>query len=364
MFLAVRGVPSPRPAAERIAPQADVLLPDTSGGQDVDRTDSIAMPGVTTGTPVGSVLCVVQAAALRASLTGVRRIDVYHTDTYKGGLVLDVRGQAIEAPAMEATVVFTACSCRCADVGELLQLDGCDAHGYGVTDDSSAELVVLVPHPPLLLVVELTDGAELLRLAKLLANLGVPAPHKLVVATVAIEASSSCGGHSNRRTLDPEVNGHSLAFANGRFCRLVGDLSNVLVALLADAQSSQFDGCQHGGIVRRYNCRNSDALTFAVYPEGSLNAVVEQLEVLVVPDSYRLPQNGKLPGATQRLAVDASGISTTLVAQGGRQGSFNAGGAELRHIGARNGVVQDVVHQGDVLPHGDVQQSRKLRRRN
>ena len=101
--------------AEHIAPCAGILLPDTSGVENIQRTDSIAMGMISATTGVIPVMSVIQTPTVGTSLARVCGVDVLYSDARKLGFILDELSQAIETPPMETMVVFTACSCRIAN---------------------------------------------------------------------------------------------------------------------------------------------------------------------------------------------------------------------------------------------------------
>ena len=101
--------------AEHIAPWAGILLPNTSGSKNIYCAESVSVGVIPTRTDIISIVCMIALPAARAGLTCISGIDIYNFNPCKGSLVLDEFCQTIEAPIMEAVIVFTACSCRLAD---------------------------------------------------------------------------------------------------------------------------------------------------------------------------------------------------------------------------------------------------------
>lgn len=78
---------------------------------------------IPTRTDVISIVCVITFPTAGTGLTCISWVDIYNFNSCKGSLVFNEFCQTIEAPIMEAVIVFTACSCRLADAGKLLQFD-------------------------------------------------------------------------------------------------------------------------------------------------------------------------------------------------------------------------------------------------
>ena len=113
---------------------------------------------IPTRTDVISIVCMIAFPAAGTRLTCISWVDIYNFNPCKGSLVLDEFCQTIEAPIMEAVIVFTACSCRLADAGKLLQLDGFYTVRSRVIHDGAAYFMVLVCHPTLFFIARLLDG--------------------------------------------------------------------------------------------------------------------------------------------------------------------------------------------------------------
>lgn len=152
--------------AERIAPWASILLPNTSGSKNIYCTESISMGVIPTRTDVISIVCMIAFPAAGTRLTCISWVDIYNFNPCKGSLVLDEFCQTIEAPIMEAVIVFTACSCRLADAGKLLQLDGFYTVRSRVIHDGAAYFMVLVCHPTLFFIARFFNGFQLFRFAE------------------------------------------------------------------------------------------------------------------------------------------------------------------------------------------------------
>lgn len=78
-------------------------------------------------------------------LARVCRVNVDNVDSCELCFVLYEIYQAIEAPAVELVIVFTACSCRLSDTRKCFQLDSAYLLPDGIIDDGTADLVVPVP---------------------------------------------------------------------------------------------------------------------------------------------------------------------------------------------------------------------------
>ncbi len=135
--------------AEHIAPWASILLPNTSGSKNIYCAESISMGVIPTRTDIIPIVCVITFPTAGTGLTCISWVDIYNFNSCKGSLVFNEFCQTIEAPIMEAVIVFTACSCRLADTGKLLQFDGFYTARSRVIHDGAAYLMVLVCHPTL-----------------------------------------------------------------------------------------------------------------------------------------------------------------------------------------------------------------------
>ena len=87
-----------------------------------------------------------------------------------------VKLETVEAPTVQGMVVFTACSCRTADIAQFFEFDDSHPMGDGVIYNGPADFVVDIPHPALLLIASLADSVELLGLTQLLAAFGLASP--------------------------------------------------------------------------------------------------------------------------------------------------------------------------------------------
>ena len=70
---------------------------------------------------------------------------------------------------MEAVIVFTACSCRLADAGKLLQFDGFYTVRSRVIHDGAAYFMVSVCHPALFFVARFFNSFQFFRFAEFFA---------------------------------------------------------------------------------------------------------------------------------------------------------------------------------------------------
>lgn len=154
--------------AEHIAPWASILLPNTSGSKNIYCTESISMGVIPTRADVISIVCVITFPAVWTGLTCISWVDIYNFNSCKGSLVFNEFCQTIEAPIMEAVIVFTACSCRLADAGKLLQFDGFYTARSSIIHDGAAYLMVLVCHPTLFFIARFFNGFQLFRFAEFL----------------------------------------------------------------------------------------------------------------------------------------------------------------------------------------------------
>lgn len=124
---------------------------------------------IPTRTDVISIVCVIAFPTAGTGLTCISWIDIYNFNPCKGSLVFNEFCQTIEAPIMEAVIVFTACSCRLADTGKLLQFDGFYTARSRVIHDGAAYLMVLVCHPTLFFIARFFNGFQLFRFAEFFA---------------------------------------------------------------------------------------------------------------------------------------------------------------------------------------------------
>lgn len=115
---------------------------------------------IPTRTDVISIVCVITFPAAGTGLTCISWVDIYNFNSCKGSLVFNEFCQTIEAPIMEAVIVFTACSCRLADAGKLLQFDGFYTVRSRVIHDGAAYLMVLVCHPTLFFIARFFNGFQ------------------------------------------------------------------------------------------------------------------------------------------------------------------------------------------------------------
>lgn len=252
----------------------------------------------------------------RASLAGVFGVNTLDLNTRHTCLVLNEFGQTVETPAMQGRIVFTACSCRASDAGELLQLDGGYTLANGFIDDRAADLMILVFHPALLLVLQLSDSVELLGFAQLPALCFVPTADELILPAISVEPGLSVIGDGDRRAKDTKVNAHCLP-VNGRLGAnlLIGDLCNVPTVLLCDTQGTELVILQDGENFFWDDGLHMDLSASAVNPHGEGNTVRFNAIILIIPCSSRFPQRRKFPAPFEGLLPDASGISDTLVLQ-------------------------------------------------
>lgn len=123
---------------------------------------------ISTRTDVISIVCVITFPTAGTGLTCISWVDIYNFNPCKGSLVLDEFCQTIEAPIMEAVIVFTACSCRLADAGKLLQFDSFYAIRSSIIHNSAAYLMVLVCHPTLFFIARFFNGFQFFALPSFL----------------------------------------------------------------------------------------------------------------------------------------------------------------------------------------------------
>ena len=175
---------------------------------DVHRTENVSVDFESAGAFVLSIFGVITFPACKAGLTGVSWIHVHDFDARQFSFVLNELGKAIEAPVMEISFVFTACSCRLADASEVFKLNGGDVIRFGEIHNLSGYLMVFVSHPPLFFVVHLFDDFGLLGLAKSFSFSSGHALHVLVFASVAEESNLRFVGSCHRGNFQTQVHAH------------------------------------------------------------------------------------------------------------------------------------------------------------
>ena len=322
------------------------------------------------GAGIAPALRLVDTPAMRTDLAGIGGVNVLHLNACQTSLVLNVRGKPVEAPAAQASVilaalatvfVFKTFSCLAADTGKGLQFNDAYTVGDCFIDDSTADLMILVTHPALLFVFGLTDGVQLLCFAQLLSPRMVLPPYEAVLPPVADEPRLSILMDYYSRTEDTEVNAHRLCAGGCGLLCLICYLRNELSVFLGDAQCPQLRIPKGGESVIGNECLQRNAPALTVHPKRQVDTPVQDLVVLIIPDSYGLTKNGELAAAMLlRFGIYASDVPAALCPQDGRQCGMDGGGSKPRQFVNGNGIVQYVVDEGDILPHGLAKQDTLL----
>ena len=138
---------------------------------------------------------------------------------------------------METVIVFTACSCRLADAGKLLQFDGFYTVRSRVIHDGAAYFMVLVCHPALFFIARFFNGFQLFRFAEFFALHSKLTAFLFVLTTVSVKFCFAIAGNCYSRTLDAKVNAHNITIGfDSRFRYFIGNLCNIFITLFCDTQ--------------------------------------------------------------------------------------------------------------------------------
>lgn len=141
---------------------------------------------------------------------------------------------------MKAVIVFTACSCRLADTGKLLQFDGFYTARNRVIHDGAAYLMVLVCHPTLFFIARFFNDFQLFRFAEFFALRSKLTAFLFVLTTVSLKFCFAIAGNCYSRTLDAKVNAHNITIGfDSRLRYFIGNLRNIFITFFRDTQCPQ-----------------------------------------------------------------------------------------------------------------------------
>ena len=208
-------------------------------------------------------------AAHRTGLAGIGWIYILHSDAKQFCFVLNVMCKTVEGPGVQTMVVFTTCSCRAADIGQLFQFDSADIILYSEVYDLPGQLMVDITHDALFLIMEFADRLELFRFTQLFALGLKPSPDEFVFPTVAHKLNFAGIGVTNGRTKNAQVHAHNVASSQSFLFGFYSNLGNELPAFLGDTHGPQFMSLQIRQSVFRDNClyRNASRVCFKGYRE-------------------------------------------------------------------------------------------------